>query len=245
MTAFIRLLELSNLVYSMKVGIMQPYIFPYIGYFQLIYAVDKFILLDDVHFIKRGWINRNCIIINKQVHQFYIPLSNASQNNLIKDVEISNAFNWRNKLLKTINYSYKKAPFFSSVYPLIECIVLKKEKNISKFVYYSLINILNYLAVKTSVIASSGIYNNSHLKGQERIIDICQKENASVYLNPIGGQKLYNKDCFSKKRINLFFIKSKFSNQSDKSIVPLSIIDLLMNHSKEELQSMLNDYDLE
>jgi hypothetical protein len=159
----------------MKVGIMQPYFFPYIGYYQLIQAVDKFILLDDVNFIKRGWINRNRIAVNKHEHLFTIPLEKTSQNKLIKDIEVSDAFNWRATLLKTISYNYKKAPYYAVAFPLIEDIILYNERQLSGFLYYSLTRILDYLDVRTTIVYSSRVYNNSEFKGQERIIDICQK----------------------------------------------------------------------
>lgn len=229
----------------MRIGIMQPYIFPYIGYYQLIQAVGKFVLLDDVHYINRGWINRNRIIVNNQEYLFSIPLKKSSQNKLIKDLEIAEAFNWQEKLLKTISYSYKKAPFYSSTFPLIEDIILYKGKQLTGFIYYSLTKMLDYLDVKTTVVSTSGVYNNSYLKGQARIVDICQKENASVYINAIGGKELYKKEDFADERIKLFFIKAKFSKQTTNGRTAISMIDVLMHHSKEELQAMLNDYELE
>ena len=82
----------------MKVAIMQPYFFPYIGYFQLINAVDKFIIYDDVNYINRGWINRNQVLINGKESYITVPLKDASQNKLIKDITISIETNWQEKM---------------------------------------------------------------------------------------------------------------------------------------------------
>ncbi|ANE49660.1 WbqC family protein [Flavisolibacter tropicus] len=229
----------------MKVGIMQPYIFPYIGYYQLIQAVDKFILLDDVSYINRGWINRNRILVNGQEYLFSIPLEKSSQNKLIKNLVIAEVVNWQEKFLKTISYSYKKAPGYSTVFPLIEDIVSNKDKQLSGFIHYSLTKILAYLNVETRIVSSSSVYNNEYLKGKERIMDICQKEYATVYINAIGGKELYKIDDFADKKIKLRFIKSRFSKQTTNGNAALSMIDVLMNHSKEEVKAMLNFYDLE
>src|SRR5664280_1221353 len=104
----------------MKLGIMQPYLFPFIGYFQLINAVDKFIIFDDVNYINKGWINRNRILLNGKEFLFSIPLENASQNKLINEINLFDNFRWKGKLLKTINAAYKKAPMFNEVYPILE-----------------------------------------------------------------------------------------------------------------------------
>ena len=99
---------------------MQPYFFPYIGYFQLINAVDKFIIYDDVNYIKKGWINRNNILVNNSPNLIQVPLIAASQNRLIKDILVVDENNWKDKLLKTIYFNYKKAPFFDQIFSLLE-----------------------------------------------------------------------------------------------------------------------------
>ena len=74
----------------MTVAIMQPYLFPYIGYWQLIHAVDTFVIFDDVNYIKKGYINRNNILVNGQKQTFTLELMSASQNKLINDIDIGN-----------------------------------------------------------------------------------------------------------------------------------------------------------
>ena len=101
----------------MKIGIMQPYFLPYIGYWQLLNAVDKYVIYDDVNYIKGGWINRNRILINKEPKYFNVKLNGASPNKLINEVEVSNDNIWQKKLLKTIEENYKKAPFLKKFFP--------------------------------------------------------------------------------------------------------------------------------
>jgi len=138
----------------MTVAIMQPYLFPYIGYWQLIDAVDTFVILEDVNFINKGYINRNSILVNGKSQQFTLELISRSQNKLINEIEIGNN---SKKLLKTIEMSYKKAPYFKTIFPVIEDILNQKEKNLAKFIGYSLQKVSSYLEIDTQFIYSSNI----------------------------------------------------------------------------------------
>jgi hypothetical protein len=230
----------------MKVAIMQPYIFPYIGYFQLINAVDKFVIYDDVTFIKQGWINRNNILLNKKPFLFTVPVKDISSFTLIKDTEISWAGNWKAKFLKTITQAYSKAPFYDHSYKLIADVFSEHETRISRLAIQSIKVILNYLEIKTTVIESSfSSYQNSYLNYEERILDICKRELATHYLNPIGGISLYSKETFQASKIELCFLKTKpiLYQQFGAEFVPsLSIIDVIMFNSKEEIKEMLKDF---
>jgi hypothetical protein len=229
----------------MKIAIMQPYLFPYIGYFQLIYAVDKFVFLDDVNFIKRGWINRNRILVNGIEHLFSVPVKKISQNKLILECELAES--WKEDFLKTIEMSYKKAPYFTFAYPLILDIINFKEQNLSLYIVNHIKRIFEYLDIKIHVIPSSSIYRTSELKAQDKIIQICKEENASEYINPIGGTELYDKNKFSEENITLKFLKTSeiIYKQFRHTFVPfLSIIDILMFNSKEEIKIMLDKYTL-
>jgi hypothetical protein len=231
----------------MKIGIMQPYIFPYIGYFQLINAVDKFVIYDDVNFINKGWINRNRILNNGKDSLFSIPLKEASQNKLINEIEVNWDSAWKSKFLKTLEQCYKKAPFYQETLLIIEETFSIDHEPISKVIEYNLRLICGYLDIKTEIISSSAIYENTHLKAQERILAICLQEKATQYINPIGGLELYDKDFFEAKNINLNFIKSKSIEypQFKNEFVPwLSIIDVLMFNSKEIVKDFLGNYEL-
>jgi hypothetical protein len=223
-------------------GIMQPYLFPYIGYFQLINAVDKFILYDDVNFITRGWINRNKILIDGKAYLFTIPLSGASQNKLINEINLVEDGKWKLKFFKTIEINYKKAPFFETVSPLIHEIIESPFQKIAELIVYSLKLINEYLGIKTLIVSSS-VYKNIQLKGQTRILDICRRENADKYINLIGGMELYSQEAFKENNIELSFIKplSFQYNQFNMEFVPwLSIIDILMFNSVVTIIDILN-----
>ena len=233
----------------MKLAIMQPYFMPYIGYFQLINLVDKFVFYDDVTFIKQGWINRNQILINDQAKLFSVPLSNASSHTLIKDVLISDIRyeKWKKSFLSTIMFNYKKAKNYEIVEALIERILLTPPKTISDLAIKSVIEISNYLDLDTEFDVSSQNYGNTHLSGQDRVLDICQKENVNTYINPIGGMELYSRDIFSERKIELMFIsahKTIYKQFSSDFIPFLSIIDVLMFNDKKQVLEMLNNFDL-
>ncbi|HEX4375446.1 MAG TPA: WbqC family protein [Puia sp.] len=231
----------------MQLGIMQPYIFPYIGYYQLINAVDKFVIYDDVNYINKGWINRNNLLVNGKAFLFTVPLKEASQNKLINQIEIQENESWSKKFLKTIEQAYKKAPHFGNIFSLVSNIVNSPFKGIHEFTLLSLKSIAAYLDIKTQFVDSSSLYQNANLKAQERILDICQKEKADHYINPIGGMEIYSNELFQRSGIKLNFLKTipVPYKQFDNDFVPyLSIIDVLMFNTKENIISMLNSYEL-
>ena len=231
----------------MKVAIMQPYFLPYIGYFQLINAVDKFVIYDDVNFINRGWINRNNVLINGKKSYINVPLKEASQNKLINEIFISTDINWQRKMIRTIELAYKKAPFFLEVFSEFKKILESKNETISQLNANLIIAVCQYLSIDTSIQLSSSIYENKNLNGQERILDICLKEGAKQYINPIGGVDLYDSNYFDKAGVKINFIKSNtitYTQHSDEFTPWLSILDVLMFNSKEKVSLFLNNYSL-
>lgn len=228
----------------MTVAIMQPYLFPYIGYWQLINAVDTFVIFDDVNFIKKGYINRNSILLNNNPYQFTLELSKVSQNKLINEVFIGSN---KQKILKTIQRAYAKAPYFEESFEVINKILSNEENNLSKYIEFSLKTISQYLDIPAKFILSSEIEKNNNLKGQVKIIDICKKIKASKYINAIGGQELYDKEIFKKENIELQFLKSnpiKYKQFNNTFIANLSIIDIIMFNQKQDIKSYLNNYSL-
>lgn len=233
----------------MTLAIMQPYIFPYIGYFQLIEVADKFVVYDDVTFIKQGWINRNYLLLNGKKFLFTVPLKDISSNKLIKDTQIDDLKypSWARKFLLTIEQAYKKAPFFSIVYDLLEATFKRDHNSISSLAAQSLINTSDYLGLKTAFINSSAIYRNEHLKGQERVLDICKAEGVDRYINVPGGQNLYSKEEFERNKMKLEFISSKEITypQFNNSFIPwLSIIDVMMFNDVNKIHEFTKNYDL-
>jgi len=228
----------------MKLGIMQPYFFPYIGYFQLIQLVDVYVIADDLNFIKNSYIKKNSILDNGAPALISLELIGASQNKLINEIEVGKN---TDKLLTGIQRRYAKAPYFKDVFPLLQTILSTQEKNLAKFLGESLIKISDYLDIKTKFIYSSEIEKNNDLTFDARIIDICRSLGSDHYINAIGGKKLYSKDNFAREGIKLNFIDTKEIEykQFDKDFVPnLSIIDILMFNSKEEIREFLQRYEL-
>ena len=228
---------------------MQPYIFPYIGYFQMVHAVDKFVFYDDVNFIKKGWINRNRILVNGKDFMLTVPLLKASQNNLILESYLRKDTygEWKDKLLQTIELNYKKASHFEEIFPLLKTFFDADYQNISEMAIESVKLVSQYLGLNTEFALSSEAYENRGLERQKRLIDICKIEKANHYINALGGQELYKKEDFLKEGIKLDFIKTLpiEYKQFNNDFVPwLSIIDVLMFNSKEEAQEMLNKYEL-
>lgn len=231
----------------MIAGIMQPYFFPYIGYFQLIDAVDKFVVFDDVNYIKKGWINRNRVIVNGSEFLLTLPIEKLSQNKLIKDIYIFEPAQSKNKILQTIEHCYKKAPNFNNAFTIVEELVLSPENNLSDYLQTIIKGMCKHLEIATPFIKSSDINKINELKGQHKIIDICKTINADVYINAIGGKSIYDEVEFANEGIKLLFIQTKnikYEQYNNEVIPNLSIIDVLMFNEISEIKNMLKKYDL-
>lgn len=231
----------------MKLAIMQPYFFPYIGYWQLIHAVDRFVIYDDVNYIIRGWVNRNRILINGEPSYITMPLQQASQNKRICDISLQPSPIWRNKLVKSVETAYRKAPCFAEVFPVIERVIRHEADNLSDYLAHQLQTLAAFMGTNTEFVVSSRCYENNDLPGQARILDICKHEGATSYINPQGGQALYERDDFTQCGIDLkFLIPSAIEyKQFGATHVPwLSIIDVMMFNSKSQLSTLLNKYEL-
>lgn len=231
----------------MRIAIMQPYFLPYIGYFQLINSVDFFVVYDDVNYIKKGWINRNNILVNEKPFLFNIPIQNASQNRLINELSILDLNKWKIDFLKTIKMSYIKAPFYDDVYPIIEKIISFKELNLAAYIQNSIELLCLYLTIGTKFVKSSEIVKNNDNKGEKKIIDICVNLKATDYINAIGGLDLYTKEHFLSERINLKFLRPEavVYKQFKNEFIPwLSIIDIIMFNSIDDTLELLDKYEL-
>src|SRR5690554_5802118 len=195
-----------------KVAIMQPYLFPYLGYFQLVQAVDHFVFYDDVNFIKRGWINRNRILVNRNDSLFVVPLIKVSQNRLIDEVQIFYGKDY-DKILKKIEFAYKKAPYFNDVFKIVELIFSKQYRSIAEMATDSIIKTIEYLNINKEFDLSSKKFSES--KGMEkadRLIYITKKLDFKNYVNPSGGAEIYEKEYFKERGVTLHFIKNHFSS---------------------------------
>ncbi len=223
---------------------MQPYFFPYLGYWQLINAVDSYVIFDDVNYIKRGWINRNKILYNDEPKHINIYLKGISQNKLINEIEIGDKNKNDNNLI-IIRDAYRKAPYFDKLYPILERINNCNAANVARYNGYAIETICKYLDIQTELIYSSDLNNDKSLRGEEKIIDICQLLGADVYINAIGGKELYHKENFEKKGLELRFLQMKDISymQFGEQFVPgLSIIDVLMFNSVDEVKRLLREY---
>lgn len=234
----------------MKLALMQPYIFPYLGYFQLINAVNTFVFYDDVNFISQGWINRNNILIGGKSTLFTIPLEAASFKLKINEIRCKKELYviWKKKFLKTIQNSYSKAPYFTETYDLIsEVLEGGEDSAISELAMKSVKKTSTYLGINTEFKVSSNDFSKTDLKGPDRVLSICLAEGVTSYINPIGGLELYDKQYFSNSNINLFFIKSEFPEYTQYKysfVKGLSIIDLIMFNGPRDIQGMLETYQL-
>lgn len=231
-----------------RVAIMQPYFLPYIGYFQMIKAVDVFVFYDDVNYIKRGWINRNKILVNQEGQYLTIPLREASQNKKINEIKTGIDTKELSRIFKTVEFSYKNAPYYAQVFPLLERILKLDSEFISDLAIESVKTLSEYLNLKTKFLISSKAFPETQsMERGNRLMEICHQLGAVNYINAIGGQEIYTKEDFAREKIHLSFIQSNNISYSQfgANFVPwLSILDVLMFNSPEVVNEFLNQYEL-
>jgi hypothetical protein len=234
----------------MRLSVMQPYLFPYVGYFQLIAAADKFVIYDDVNYIKQGWINRNRILVKGEPHMFTMPLQGASSFSPINELLLSEKHFvlWRDKFLKTLTQAYGKAPHFNPAMAVLEEVLTKPYARLVDLLAASISALTQVLRIQTEIVISSTKYANNHLTGEARILDICKAEHADHYINAIGGKALYAQDAFKAQGIQLSFLRSNtasYEQFGDPFQPGLSIIDALMFNTPERLHAAMGEYALE
>ena len=217
----------------MKFAVMQPYFMPYIGYFQLMRSVDVFVVYDNVQFIKNGWINRNRFLNGEDAKFFTVPVEKGAHEDLISERHIASQI-WlreRKKLGATLRHAYRKAPFFDEVFPMLEsCINFETEK-IFSFVEHSLLQLHEHLELQTQIINASDLAFDQTLKAKYRLFSISKKLSINSYINPEGGEDLYDVENFKSNGLNLSFLRSHLSPYQqfgNDFVAGLSIVDVLM-----------------
>jgi hypothetical protein len=232
---------------SMKLAIMQPYFLPYIGYFQLIAAVDLFVVYDNIKYTKKGWINRNRLLRDGTDALFSLPLKKDSDSLDVLERELAADFN-RGKLLHQFKGAYARAPHFARTWPLLEGIVRNPEQNLFRFIHRSIAEVCRHLDLGTEIRCSSAMAIDHDRKGEDKVLAICEAVGADTYVNAIGGMALYAKETFAAQGIDLQFIKSRpFAYaQFGAPFVPwLSIVDVLMFNPLDTVRhSVLTGFEL-
>lgn len=231
----------------MKAAIMQPYFFPYVGYFQLISSVDLFIVYDNIKYTKKGWINRNRMLQNGKDVIFSLPLKRDSDSRDVRDRELAEDFD-RGKLLSRIQGAYRSAPQFDQTFPLIERVVRHGERNLFGFLHHSIVSTCEHLGIETEVRVSSEVAIDHDLKNQDKVLALCAAVGATTYVNPIGGKELYSAEAFRVRGVDLKFIHSKPFEyvQFGMEFVPwLSIIDVMMFNPMDAVRECIeSNYEL-
>jgi hypothetical protein len=231
----------------MKVAIMQPYFLPYIGYFQLIAAVDQFIVYDNIKYTKKGWINRNRMLLNGADTMFSLPLKKDSDSLDVVERELSADFD-RTKLLNQFKGAYSRAPYFAQTFPLLESVVRFEDNNLFRYIHHSIVKTCASLGIETEIRIATSIDIDHDLKSQDKVLALCKATGADTYINPIGGTELYSREEFRARSVELKFIKAKPLEypQLGAPFVPwLSIVDVLMFNSLDAVRTCIaGNYEL-
>lgn len=220
------------------IAAMQPYLFPYVGYYQMAALVEEFVFLDDANFIVRGFINRNHLLLNGRAHRFTVPVADASQNRSIKD-------HWYpdrgEQLLKLLRVAYRTAPHLRTALPLIESVFEEGGGNVALTNALSVQRVLEYAGLERRWLSSSNLLAQGQFKGRSWIIEICRRLQASRYLNLPGGRALYEPAVFDAEGIALQFVEPLFPayDQACPFVQGLSMIDALMWCAPAAVRTML------
>lgn len=234
----------------MRLGIMQPYFFPYIGYISLIKNVDKFILLDDVQFIRHGWIERNRILKPTGGWQYIsVPLEKHGQKIAIKDIKINNFQQWKSKIISQLTY-YKKAPYYRKVMSLVEGLFDKEYSNITELDKAAIEQVLIYLEINTpiEIFRNMKVEIEDAMSADEWALNICRRiDGVNEYWNPKGGKSFFDTEKYKRNGIKLRFqeVEIKEYPQLGSEFEPgLSILDVMMFNDPKEINKMLDRYQI-
>jgi hypothetical protein len=222
-------------------AIMQPYFLPYIGYFQLIAAVDLFVVYDRIKYTKKGWINRNRMLVNGADAMFSLPLKKDHDALDVVDRTLAADFD-RARLCQQIRGAYGRAPCFTQTFALVEQIMQHPDNNLFGYVHHSLLALCRHLGIATEIRVSSTVAIPACAKGQDKVLALCGALGASTYRNAIGGLELYNGQDFQRAGIELQFIRARPWEypQFGQPFVPwLSILDVLMFNPLEQVRDRI------
>ncbi|MFZ6712867.1 WbqC family protein [Undibacterium sp. TC9W] len=231
------------------IAIMQPYIFPYLGYFCLIDASDVFVFYDDVNFIQKGWINRNQILVDGAPYRFTVPLSNSSQNQLICDVKTNSFAYFKKKFCRQIELAYKSAPFYNNGMMYLQEVFNTEHAFIADFAISSITNFYKLIGIDKTFLRSSQSFSDSKgFEKADRLIKITKQLRSDRYINALGGTTIYDKLYFLDKGIHLSFVKPRLLEyqqvKSNNFSSGLSIIDVVMHNRLDDVLRMIKSYEL-
>ena len=228
-----------------RVAIMQPYLFPYIGYYQLVFAADKFVFFDDVNFRKKSYIQRNSILLDGEPCLFTLPVIAASQNKKIRDLEFSIEVG---SVLNKIRESYLNAPYFNQIFPMVEHVLGSKSRCLADVCEMSIREVFGLAGLSVEILRSSDLDYDREADAQGKILDIVKSLRGDLYLNPPGGRGLYSRGEFRENGIELYFLESVQTPYQQANLTGfvenLSVIDVLMWAGTEGLRERLDSHRL-
>lgn len=231
----------------MKISIMQPYFFPYIGYFQLIAASDIFVLHDDVQYIKGGWVNRNRILFNGESRLITFPVKKDAHELPINARSYIEDKQARKDIINLIKQAYVNAPCYRQVFPILEELIEFTDRNVARFNENLIRRIADFIGLSCYIINSSEMEKDDSLVGESRVLDMSKRLGATYYTNPIGGTELYRQEAFQQCEITLRFLEAHnihYVQYAQAWVPSLSIIDVIMFNSVEDIRQLLTKYRL-
>jgi hypothetical protein len=232
-----------------SIAVMQPYVFPYLGYFHLVQAASTFVFYDDVQFQPRSWMNRNRLLINGREHRFTVPCSAASQNDVMHDVQLHEPAQFAQAFLRQVQMAYRRAPAFEQGMAYLHAVLAGPPLKLAELAVRSVQQACAVLGLERRFVHSSQAHAKSRALGRaERLIAITKAEGAQCYINAPGGRELYSAEPFVAQGLQLRFVQPQLTpypqGGTDHFVPGLSIIDVLMHNPAERVREMLTQYEL-
>lgn len=187
----------------MRVAVMQPYFYPYMGYFRLLAAVDTFVLFDCVQFPRRGRVHRTAVLnAHDREGWLTLPLARASRETRIDALNFATGAQkelaGRMAALPWLDHLAMPEPISTALFGPLDRPIDYLERNLRA--------VANYLGIRTRIIRSSGFEIPKNVTGGNRVRAVAKAVNATHYLNAPGGQDLYDRKSFTAEGIELEFL---------------------------------------
>ena len=231
----------------MKLGIMQPYFFPYLGHFDLINLVDEWIVFDTPQYMRHHWVNRNRVLHPNAGWQYItVPLRKHPQDTPINQVQIAMENDWRNRILRQLEHYRREAPYYKQVAGFLEECFSEASPNLSETNILTLRKTCQRLGISTPfhVFSQMDLALTEDVEGPgDWALNISRVVGASEYVNPPGGAALFNESKFTADNIKLTiqaFMNMIYPCGPYQFEPGLSVLDVMMWNSPEQIKQYLD-----
>lgn len=234
-----------------SVVLMQPYFFPYIGYYSLIDKADIFIVCDEVQYIRQGWMNRNRILnCNTEFHYICMPVIKAPQKTAIKDIRIDQQLQWKTKLRQDLTRYRNYGRYYKNAMEVIEACLAYETDSLTAFHVNSMKQVMAYVGIegRIEVLSEMNLKLPEIKAADEWGLYVTKALGGKTYCNPPGGMNFYSSQKYTQNGVEILFVINKLApyNQGRDYFVPgMSMIDAMMFISPSQILEHVKNYEVQ